>query len=429
MSNNRPLILIIDDEPAILKTLKAALEDENCIVETLADGSKVLEMVGQLVPDLVLLDIFIPKYNGLDLLSAIKKEYPSQKVIIISGYGTIPIAIDAIKKGALDFIEKPLNLDEILTKIAFLKDHNHTHFVFKKATPQAYSSDCSSCGIVGASALFCELVHHASLIAPIGQPVLIYGPSGSGKSMMARYIHVKSHHVQEAFNVITCTTLKHLPENINLMHGTLFFKNIHELSSVVQKELLDYLTGNHGANQRIIASSMANLFTLVHNGLFNPSLFCKLNVTPIEIPSINKRRYDIPLLVDCFLNEANTTYNKNITLTPAAIRFLRNHFWVGDIAQIKSLIDITVKTTKQASSNINVDELLALIPGSATEILEEQEFSRFNSLQQATEKFQQHYLMHLLKLHRYDTTQLAEFLQIPVAKLYDTMIKLHINHI
>ena len=128
-NSNQPLILIIDDEQAILKTLQDALTDEDYKVITLDEGQKALHTIGEIIPDLILLDIFMPNCNGLKLLSQIKKEFPDQKIIIISGFGNIPIAIEAIKNGAIDFIEKPLNLDEILHKISFLKE---------KLTPENY---------------------------------------------------------------------------------------------------------------------------------------------------------------------------------------------------------------------------------------------------------------------------------------------------
>src|SRR5580700_377542 len=115
--NDRPLLLVVDDEPAILHMLKQSLEDEHYAVQTLSDGHKTLETIGKLVPDLVLLDIFMPNCNGIDMLTKIKQEYPSQPVMMISGFGTIQIATDAIKKGAVDFIEKPFNFDDILAKI------------------------------------------------------------------------------------------------------------------------------------------------------------------------------------------------------------------------------------------------------------------------------------------------------------------------
>jgi DNA-binding NtrC family response regulator len=414
---NQPLILIIDDETAILKTLKDALEDENFCVETLDDGSKVLETIGKLVPELVFLDIFLPNYNGIELLSRIKKEYPTQNVIMISGFGTISLALDAIKKGALDFIEKPLNLDEILNKIAFLKNQHSPEFPHDEATTTHGSN------FIGASALFCELMHHTTLIAPLDLPTVIYGPTGSGRSLLAKTIHAKSKHANGSFIEINCETMPDLSSDLDQKTGTIFLKNIHELSTTGQKKVLSILDNKR---VRIVASSLPHLFTLAQTGKFNKSLFCKLSVTPLEIPSINKRRYDIPLLVDHFVNQANEQYKKNIALTPAAIRLLRNYTWTGDVAQIKTIINTIAQITIDQTI-IDAATLCMLLPENTSSFIGEQLFSRFNSLQQATDAFEQRYLLHLLKKYRYNTNQLAEFLQIPVSQLHDKMIKLQID--
>lgn len=422
--NKKPLLLIVDDEPAILTTFKEALEDEQFLVETLSDGCKVLETIGTLVPDVVFLDIFIPQYNGIQLLERIKKEYPAQKVIMISGFGTIPIAIQAIQKGAADFIEKPLNLDEILEKLVFLKKTNSREnlkpTVLPTYKPETYS-------MVGASALFCEFMHHAHLIAPLNFPTIIYGNPGSGKSLLARLIHEKSTFASSEFITLSCPTLQSLPSMLNQHHGTIFFKNIHELSYHVQNVLLEYLR-EEKSHQRIIASSTPRLFEQTRQGQFNQSLFCLLTATPVEIPPINKRRFDIPLLVDHFLHNANQHLKKTLTITPTAIRFLRNYEWTGDVAHIKACIENAVATADTHQTILDHADFYTFLPSRIASYLDEQMYMHFDSLENATQAFQRTYLGHLLKMHRYNTIQLAEFLKIPIAQLHDKITELHINN-
>ena len=160
MTEKKPLLLIIDDEESILKMLKESLEDENYRVKTLIDGNKALDTIGKILPDLVLLDIFMPNCNGIKLLEKIKKEYPQQKIIMISGFGNISIAIEASKKGALDFIEKPLNLDEILMKISFLKEEKS-----EKNSEISVAENLESYGIIGQSYLFQELVQQIKQVS------------------------------------------------------------------------------------------------------------------------------------------------------------------------------------------------------------------------------------------------------------------------
>lgn len=415
--NKKPLILIVDDEPAILQTLKESLEDEQFLVQTLADGSNVIQTIGALVPDLVLLDIFLPKYNGLDLLAQIKKEYPAQSVMMISGFGTISIAIDAIKKGATDFIEKPLNLDEILAKISHLK---------KPAPLERPQINTQSFGMIGASSLFNELIQYASTVAPLNLPILIYGPSGSGKTMLAQYIHTNSTMSGHEFIELNGMMLQQIDQETFQKTGTLFIKNIHALDYAAQMQILNYLEQDN-CSLRVIASSTPNLFKLVQDGTFNKSLFCKLNQTPIEILSINKRRYDIPLLVTHFLDALNKQNNTHIDISAPAMRLLRNHSWLQDVAEIKTLIKTLYLKQNRTTGTIESDDIEKQIPERFQEFVEEQLFCRFDSIEQATDAFQQRYLSHLLKTYRYDFAQLAEFLKIPTTQLHDTMVKLHIN--
>jgi len=413
----KKLILIIDDEVSILQTLKASLEDENYLVETLEDGKKAIDVIGKITPDVVLLDISMPGCNGMDLLPTIKQNYPEQKIIMISGFGTIPLAIDALKNGASDFIEKPLNLDDVLAKITTLTTH-------KSNTPAITPvHDFNASGITGASTLFCELMHHIKLIAPLETPVIIYGPHGSGKTVIAHYMHTKSSYASQPCVVFNCASHTALPDELFHGTGSLILKNIESLNLDDQRKLLNHLESK--TNIRIIALSTPKLFSLVQKGLFNASLFCKLNTTPCEIPPLNKRRYDIPLLVSFFVTQINTMHNKAVSLTSDAIRLLRNYNWVGDVTELKNILTTTILTTR--ATIIDAPEMQKHLPERDGIFVDEQMYSRFNSLDHATEIFQRQYIKHLLKKHNYNTLQLAEFLQIPVASLNTTMIKLQLD--
>ena len=416
----KPLLLVVDDEIEITRMLKETLEDEGFAVQTLSDGGKVIQQVGALVPDLVLLDIFMPNNNGLELLVQIKAHYPTQKVIMISGYGTISIALEAIKKGAIDFIEKPLNLDDLLSKLAFLKNDYAQEYV------AAGHMDENKCPLVGSSTLFCEFLRHVQMVVPCQGPVTIYGPTGCGKTLIAQYIHTLRHGKEnQNFVVIDCATQQLTDLKFLEQPGTLFLKNIDQLESYGQKNLLAFIESNK--NYPLLVSSTPNLYKRIIKDLFNKILFCRLNALSVELPSINKRRYDIPLLVDAFLKEANMDFGKHCSLAVEALRLLRNYEWIGDVAQIKTVIRRAVESCKHKDQDIDVYFLKALLPECTQFFLSEQLYLRFNSLEQATSAFQHHYLKHLLQSHQYDFVQVANFLQIPVAQLHDKMIKLQIN--
>ncbi len=349
---NTPLILIVDDEKAILKTLKDALTDEGFRVETLSQGKKALDLIGKLIPDLLLLDIFMPNCNGLELLSQIKKEFPDQKVMMISGFGNIPIAIEAIQKGAIDFFEKPLNLDEILHKIAFLKESDRK---IKEVTPyQADKNLLRKCGVIGESNLFLELIEQTERLAPHSIPILISGEVGTGKTLLARYIHEKS----SLKNLVTidCQTLEEsTSKNIFAKHmleqtpETFYLKHVDLLSNANQKNLLLVLEKKENKTCRIIASTRKSLFHAMREEQFNTSLFYHLNRAPLEVPPLRKRAYDIPLLLNHYLAHYNRIHNKTITLTTQSIRQLKNHSWPGNIVELKSFLQNLVVTSDNFS--------------------------------------------------------------------------------
>lgn len=413
-----PSVLIIDDEQAILETLQASLEDEGFSIQTLNDGSKALQTIGALIPDLVLLDVFMPNINGLELLEKIKREYPAQSVIIISGYGTVSIAVDAIKKGARDFIEKPLNIEEILVKLSFLKEDSD----LETQSSQSDFSDLNNFGIVGQSELFLEFIQQVRKTAQLKIPALIYGYQGTGKSLIATYLAYHHHHQEKPFVTIDCTRKNPL-DNLQPIDGTIFFKNIQELDHENQKKALEFIAA-HCPTVKIIVSALPNLFTRMQQGLFNSTLFYQLNNIPLEIVPLNKRRYDIPLLADYFLQHANKLSRKSALFHTRSIRILRNHHWIGNITQLRSIIECIVLALPHDQMIITPDILEASLPESTIPYAQEQSFTCFTSLDDATKHFEKKYLLYMLKKHRYNLEQLSESLKLPLVDLKTKMYKL-----
>jgi DNA-binding NtrC family response regulator len=430
--NTKQLLLIVDDEPAILQTLKESLEDESYRVKTLSDGNQVLETIGDLVPDLVLLDIFMPNCNGLELLSQIKKEYPHQMVIVMSGFGNIPIALEAVKKGAFDFIEKPFNLDEVLSKIELAKTPELQTEEKQLTTPM---NDFRNFGLIGENSLFLEFIQHVQRLALLKHPLLIYGLHGTGKTLTARYVHQYATQGALPFVLFNCsTTLDTFDCDLaSITAGTIFLKNINDLTELHQKELLFFLHGDEYKKRnaqgliRIIASSYQSLFKLSLEHKFNHSLLHKLNITPIELVSLNKRRYDIPLLCNYFLAISNKQHNKNISLSTQSIRFLRNHNWIGNIAELRRFIDTVVTQAPQHTCTVDIPYLQNFLHEKNMHFIEEQTFLQFNSLQEATENFERSFLVYALKKNRFNMEHVSNKLNISLHELQDKISKLDIQ--
>lgn len=419
----KPLILIIDDEDAILKSLQQALQDEEYHVEILQNPALALSLIGQLIPDLILLDISMPHINGIDLLKQIKKEYPAQDVIMISGYGTIPTALDSIKNGARDFIEKPLNLDEILTKIEYLQqpistqeiqDQNHNNF-FRY-------------GIVGESYLFLELMNQLLKIAPLKLPVLLYGPHGSGRSLLAEFVHNQSGY-PGTISQLDCSSEfdEKLIDQLFEKPGSIYIKNIQQLSLSFQKKLLSPLETSDPIKTRIIVSATPDLYEYVQNQAFNVTLFYKLNVTPLEIPALNKRRHDIPLLVAYFCEEIKKSQKKTLIFPHSSIRILRNKDWAGNILELKQFVEKIGLHVKDDYCVITPEELQKYLTEKDLQFIQEQTFTTFVSLNDARNQFEKNFITYLLKKNCYNLTQVSDRLHIDVPLLKSKLLELNID--
>lgn len=428
LHSRHPIILVIDDEPAILKEIKSSLQDEGYYVDTLDTPAKAIDLVGQLVPDLVLLDIFMPGFNGLELLTKIKQEFPLQKVMIISGFGTISIALDAIKLGAIDFIEKPLNLDELLQKLIFLKKDLSSTVTTESLPAQHYKTF----GIIGQSYLFCELMQSVDQLAPLSLPILLYGEHGVGKTLIAHYLHHKKFQNISNFVIYDCHHEELFKELATILTsdfaGTIYLKHLHRLSLQGQQELLKILKNFSSSHVRYIASSCESLFGRVRNNTFNASLFHFFNVTPLEIPSINKRRHDIPLLVSHFLVEQNAALQRHSVMSVAGLRMLRNHVWVGNVGQLQDFIATMVAALPSGDHVITAEFMQQYLPDPVQMGVEEQAFTRFSSLQDALNTFEKQFLLYTLKKNKYDLEQVSDRLSLNISQLRDKMLELQITY-
>lgn len=414
--HTHPLILIIDDEQAILKTLKGALEDESFRIQTLSDGKKAIATIGKLIPDLVLLDIFMPDCNGLELLTHITQEFPQQKIIMISGFGTIAMAIEAVKKGALDFIEKPLNLDEVLAKLAFLK--NEPVAPASVATTISYDSF----GLVGKSVHFLELMRQAERVAPLHIPLIIYGAHGVGKSTLAHFIHQKNK-IGE-FIVVDCATTNNKLNELLNHSGTVYLKNISLMPPREQTELAQLLQSQPTA--RVIASSVEPLFNLLNAGQFNATLFAQLHALPLEIPALKKRQGDIPLLIEHYLAVANNAHGKKIALNTRALRLLINRSWQTNISELKNCLIQLVVTAPTDHHVVTPTDLATILGEKEVQFVEEQQFTNFNSLGEATHAFEKNFLLYLLKKNHYNVEQVAFQLSLSAPELRNKITELKI---
>jgi DNA-binding NtrC family response regulator len=363
-----PTLLIIDDERAIRKTLTEILSFEGYKIEEAGDGEEGLKKFKEKTFDAVLCDIKMPKLDGMDFLQKAMEVNPDVPIIMISGHGTIENAVEAVKKGAYDFIQKPPDLNRLLITIRNAMDRstlvNETRTLKKKVNKVQE--------MVGTSEGIERIKDTIEKVAPTEARVLITGENGVGKELVARWIHEKSARAANPLVEVNCAAIpSELIESELFGHekgsftsaikqrigkfeqangGTLFLDEIGDMSLSAQAKVLRALQEGKitrvGADKdinvdvRVIAATNKDLMKEVEEKNFRLDLYHRLSVIIIHVPSLNDRREDIPLLVDHFLTEICEEYGigKKV-ITDEAMRLLQEYNWTGNIRELRNVVE------------------------------------------------------------------------------------------
>jgi len=363
-----PTILVIDDEKAIRKTLHDILSYEGYQVEEAADGEQGLTMFKNKTYDAVLCDIKMPKIDGIEWLSKAREINPDVPIIMISGHGNIETAVDAVKKGAFDYISKPPDLNRLLITLRNALDKTSLVAETRVLRKKVYNLQ----EMIGESAAMQKIRETIDKVAPTEARVLITGENGVGKELVARWIHEKSHRAKGPMVEVNCAAIpSELIESELFGHekgsftsaikqrigkfeqahgGTLFLDEIGDMSLDAQAKVLRALQEGKitrvGGDKdiqvdvRVIAATNKNLLHEVEAKRFRLDLYHRLSVVIIHVPSLNERKEDIPLLADYFLEEICRDYGifkKNIE--PQAIQLLQEMEWTGNIRELRNVIE------------------------------------------------------------------------------------------
>jgi two-component system nitrogen regulation response regulator NtrX len=363
-----PRILIIDDEKSIRQTLKEILSYEKYTIEEAKDGEEGFNMIQNNEYDVALCDIKMPKMDGIELLEKTRQEGINLPFIMISAHGTIDTAVDATKKGAFDFIQKPPDLNRLLISIRNALENKQLSLetkTLKQKMSRSYE-------IVGESKAIEEIKEVISKVAPTDAKVLVTGPNGSGKELVARQIHAQSKRSHRAFVEVNCAAIPaELIESELFGHekgsftsaikqrigkfeqadgGTLFLDEIGDMSPAAQAKVLRALQDKKitrvGSEKdievdvRIIAATNKNLQKEIEEGSFREDLYHRLAVVVIPVPSLDERKGDIHLLVDKFLKDISSEYGtKTKKITAEAIKYLVSQSWTGNIRELRNVIE------------------------------------------------------------------------------------------
>ena len=363
-------ILIVDDEAAIRSALKEVLEYEGFTISEAADGESALKMVLKESFDLIFCDIKMPKLDGLDFLSELKKEEIQVPVVMITGHGTIDTAVEAIKRGAYDFIQKPLDLNRVL--VSTRNANKHDALIKETKTLKKKLNKVFGSNIVGQSKSILEIIKMIDTVAPTDARVLITGGNGCGKELVARQLHEKSNRSAQSFVEVNCAAIpselieselfghekgaftsavKTKPGKFELAdNGTLFLDEIGDMSLSAQAKVLRALQENKitrvggekdmKVNVRILAATNKDLKKEIAAGNFREDLYHRLSVIVIKVPSLNERKEDLPLLAEHFLQQIADEYGQpKKEIQPAALKALQQHDWTGNIREFRNVIE------------------------------------------------------------------------------------------
>ncbi|HET7817816.1 MAG TPA: sigma-54 dependent transcriptional regulator [Bacteroidia bacterium] len=361
-------ILVIDDEKSIRKTLREILEYENFKVDEAADGLEGLSLAEKENYDIILCDIKMPKMDGLEVLDKIQKTKPDTTIVMISGHGTIETAVESVKKGAFDFIAKPLDLNRLLVTIRNAMDKTNIvseNKVLKKKISKTFE-------MIGESAPIKQIQEMIEKVAPTDARVLITGENGTGKELVARWIHEKSNRSAGNFIEVNCAAIpSELIESELFGHekgaftsavsqrkgkfelaeeGTIFLDEIGDMSLSAQAKVLRALQENKitrvgsekeiKVNVRVIAATNKDLQKEITKGNFREDLYHRLSVILIKVPSLNERKDDIPLLIEYFTQQICSDQGIPVkSFAKEALKELQKLNWTGNIRELRNVTE------------------------------------------------------------------------------------------
>ncbi len=378
-------VLLIDDERAIRRALREILEFEGCQVTEAENGAQALQLIKDHTFDLIFSDVKMPQMDGLELLDTIQPQGVETPIIMISGHGTVETAVACIKKGAFDFIEKPLDLNRILVLLRQVKDRNSLVQETKQLKQVVKKIRGSS--IIGESPAIVEIKAMIEKVAPSDARVLVTGSNGTGKELVARSLHQLSERSKMPFIEVNCAAIPaELIESELFGHekgaftsavkdrkgkfelasgGTLFLDEIGDMSLSAQAKVLRALQENViqrvGGEKdikvdcRVVAATNKDLREEIKAGRFREDLFHRLAVILIHVPSLNERREDIPMLITHFLNLVCQDHGiLTKTIEASAIEALQQLNWTGNIRELRNIIERLVILSDQCITQADV---------------------------------------------------------------------------
>lgn len=442
-------IVVADDEPRIRKMICRLLMDEGYEVMPVENGREAVEALLSFQPDVILLDQQMPVMTGVEALEEIKQISPNQVVLFVTAFGSISLAVDAVKKGAYDFIEKPFDNDKLLLTVGRAVEHSRMKGEIsnlKKSLGEKKSA------VIGDNTGLKQVMTQVRRVAETNATVLIHGESGTGKELIARAVHDNSLRSQGPFVAINCGAIPlTLMESELFGHergaftdakeakagtferadgGTLFLDEVGELPLDAQVKLLRVLEerritriGGKKAipvDVRIVAATNRNLDDEVKNGHFRLDLLYRLNVFTLILPPLRERKEDIPLLTNFFIRKYNRTLSLDVqSVSPEAISLLTSYDWPGNVRDLENAIQSSMILC--TGGVIRPDHLPDRIKGYELAEAQTVSGSSGNSIREINAQMEKELIIEALKKHNFNRTLTAEALNISRKTLFNKM--------
>lgn len=453
-------LLIVDDEPELRKTVRTILQSESIKTlssgqpgseytwhfEEAATGLEALERLRQEEFDLVLMDVRMPEMDGLEALRQIKSNDPRTFVVLMTAQANLRDAIDAIKEGAYDYVEKPVRADHILKIVT--KAIEAREMVSSVAISKPVFDDDVDTEFVGESHQMKKIYDLIFRLSKVETTVLIRGENGTGKELVASAIHFNSAQKKGPFVAVNCGAI---PENLMETEffghekgaftgaserkigkfqfaagGTLFLDEIGELSPAMQVKLLRVLqerkftpvgsTREVKTNARIIAATNRNLEKAIEDGSFREDLFYRLNVMPIFLPPLRERREDIPSLIDFFVKKFNIRHNREMTgIAPDALQVLTSYAWPGNIRELENVIEhcFILENSNIITAEGLPDSLRSVVRKTMPSISQPQSSPTALDYDLRKEQFERDFIINALKANKGKINQTVAHANIP----------------
>ncbi len=439
-------ILIVDDEEDIRELIAEILQDEGHDTRTASCADSTFKEINGRQPDLIILDIWLQgsRKDGIEVLKTVKRDNPELPVIIISGHGNVELAVAAIQQGAYDFIQKPFKTDFLMITVCRALEAAR----LRRENAVLRQKESSITELVGDSAAMLQFRSVIDRVAPTNSRVLISGPSGSGKEVAARYLHQNSKRADGAFVVVSAATMdpEHIEEKLfgreregglatpglfEAAHGgTLFFDEVADMPKETQSKILRVLIDQSftrvGGNDtvrvdvRIVSATSRDLAGEIVSGAFREDLYHRLNVVPIDAPTLGQRREDIRALVDHLTDRLNREHGlPKRHVNDDAIAVLQAYEWPGNVRQLRNIVE-RIMILGDGSSEIGPDDIPPEVTpdGTASGISQAGENFVSMPLREAREAFERNYLIAQINRFGGNVSRTASFVGMERSALH-----------